>query len=203
MYAFALTILGADGQQCERELAVAGDPLVLPGAARDRVRTWLAGLRQARLRLNDSVPPLPFLKLTLNEPLLEHELRGGFAHVIDCCGAGKDAVCDYVAGSLRSRRAHQLEVLSSRCRRCALTPAGAAMAGATSDQRRRAECDASQRRDSSSHLVLLLIDVAIPPQTGPTRKRSVGGWLAMRSVPDSTAICWGHSLALGATPREN
>src|SRR5258707_9264401 len=94
MYAFALTILGADGQQCERELAVAGDPLVLPGAARDRVRTWLAGLRQARLRVERLRSALAILKADLERAIAEHELRGGFAPVIESSRVRADPVCD-------------------------------------------------------------------------------------------------------------
>src|SRR5258707_13489246 len=100
MYAFALTILGADGQQCERELAVTGDPLVLPGAARDRVRTWLAGLRQARLRLERFRSALAVLEADLERAIAEHELRGVFAPATDSCGPRQDPACAYLAGFL-------------------------------------------------------------------------------------------------------
>src|SRR5258707_15255027 len=89
MYAFALTILGADGQQCERELAVTADRLVLPGAARDRVRTGLVGLRQARLRVERFRSALAVLEADLERAIAEHELRGGVAHGIDFGGPRK------------------------------------------------------------------------------------------------------------------
>src|SRR5262249_31402126 len=131
----------------------------------------------------------------LERAIAEHELGGGFAHMIDCRGAGKDAVRDYVAGGRRSRRAHQLEVLSSRCRVRAY-PCGRRKGRGRQRPRPRAGRNASQIRDSCSHLILLLLDVAIPPQTG---RRGRGGRLAMRGVSDTTAIAGADPWRQGAT----
>jgi hypothetical protein len=57
----------------------------------------------------------------------------------------------------------------------AFAPAGAALAGAANDS--AAATHAMPASDAIGPLiwVLLLIDVAIPPQTGPARKRWVAG----------------------------